>query len=85
MAYLLHFNQIGGLWPRWWLAVADLPLALVACLYGGLSLYRSVFGNKLSIPGSILIGLPLLVFFVFLVFLNYWNAFNLTDLLGLSS
>src|SRR5437868_5978565 len=75
VAYLLLRN---ALWPNLssvWLQAADLPFALCALLYGGLSLYLS-----LAIPGrssktlAWLIGLPLLLFFLLLVVLNFWGV-----------
>lgn len=78
VSYLLLRNAVGLPWSEWWLKVADLPLALVAALYGGTSLYRSVKRSEgASRPLLILIGLPLLAFFTFLVALNFWNVLGL--------
>jgi hypothetical protein len=75
IAYLLLRN---ALWPDFssiWLQVADLPFALCAILYGGLSLYLS-----LAIPGRSgrmigwLIAVPLAIVFLILVILNFWGA-----------
>lgn len=78
MSYLLLRNAVGEPWPAWWLNVADLPLALVAVLYGGTSLYRSVKRKDgVSVPLLILIGIPLLAFFTFLIVLNFWNVLGL--------
>ncbi|MFH0851841.1 MAG: hypothetical protein V1876_03780, partial [Candidatus Peregrinibacteria bacterium] len=78
VSYLLLRNEIGLPWSEWWLKVADLPLALVAVLYGGTSLYRSVKRSEgISWPLLILIGIPLLAFFTFLVALNFWNVLGL--------
>jgi hypothetical protein len=72
LAYLLHENEVGGGWPLWFINIADLPLAVVAMLYGGLSLYRSVTRpNKVSWVTMVIIGIPLIVVFGLLVMLNY--------------
>ncbi len=78
-AYLLSVNAIGGLWPKWWMSVADLPMALVTCTYGGTSLYGSITspGHR-SWAAIILITLPLTAFFLALVALNYWDALQLS-------
>lgn len=78
ISYLLLRNEIGLPWSQWWLKVADLPLALVAVLYGGTSLYRSVKrAEGVSRPLLIVIGIPLLAFFIFLIVLNFWNVLGL--------
>jgi len=78
VSYLLLRNSIGLPWSQWWMNVADLPLALVAVLYGGTSLYRSVKRTEgVSIPLLIVIGVPLLAFFTFLIVLNFWNVLGL--------
>ena len=78
VCYLLLRNELWLPWSEWWLKVADLPLALVAVLYGGTSLYRSVKRKEgVSVPLLILIGVPLLAFFTFLIFLNFWNVLGL--------
>jgi len=71
-------NEIFTLQSAWWLQRADLPFALVAILYGGLSLYRSLNPNEK--PAKMLkltIAIPLIAFFVFLVILNYWEVLGL--------
>lgn len=78
VSYLLFRNELWLPWSLWWMKVADLPLALIAALYGGASLYRSVKQRDgLSWPLLILIGLPLLALFTFLVALNFWNVLGL--------
>ncbi|MDO8469241.1 MAG: hypothetical protein Q7S29_05815 [Candidatus Peribacter sp.] len=78
VSYLLLRNSVGLPWSQWWLKVADLPLALVAVLYGGTSLYRSVKRTEgVSAPLLIMIGIPLLVFFTLLIVLNFWNVLGL--------
>lgn len=72
-AYLLFYNGIGGTSGKWWLTVADLPLALVAILYGGTSLYLSV-KPKNGDSGSLLmtIFVPLALVFAALLSMNFW-------------
>jgi len=78
VSYLLLRNEIWLPWSEWWMNIADLPLALVAVLYGGTSLYRSIKQREgVSWPLLILIGLPLLAFITFLIVLNFWNILGL--------
>lgn len=78
IGYLLLRNNIGLPWSQWWLKVADLPLALIAVLYGGTSLYRSVKQREKASRGLLLaIGLPILALFTFLVILNFWTVLGL--------
>ncbi|MDD5041774.1 MAG: hypothetical protein PHX87_05220 [Candidatus Peribacteraceae bacterium] len=78
VSYLLLRNGIGLAWPQWWMNIADLPLALVAALYGGSSLYRSVKRTEgVSKPLLIVISIPLLAFFTLLIVLNFWNVLGL--------
>ena len=72
-AYLLFYNGIGGAFPKWWLMIGDLPLALVAIIYGGTSLYLSV-KPKNGDSGSLLmtIFIPLTMIFSALVVMNFW-------------
>ena len=73
--YLLAFNAMGGLWPRWWMDVADLPLALTACVYGGISLYLSVLQpDKHSKITAVIIGIPLLAVLLLFIALNFWDV-----------
>ncbi|MBI3618576.1 hypothetical protein HY213_00905 [Candidatus Peregrinibacteria bacterium] len=73
VAYLFLRNNIGDTWPAWWLQVADLPLALSALMYGGLSLYQSLTIKGHSRALGWTIGVITGVFFLFLVFLNFSN------------
>ncbi|TSD00446.1 MAG: hypothetical protein Greene101449_165 [Candidatus Peregrinibacteria bacterium Greene1014_49] len=74
LGYLLLRNSIGGVWPGWWMQVADLPLALVGILYGGTSFYRTVHhGEKASWVKLIIIAIPLIAIFAALVILNFWT------------
>jgi len=60
--------------------VADLPLILVAGLFGGTSLYISLTkGEKRSIIAMVIIGLPLIAMFLFFVALNFWNVIQIID------
>jgi len=78
LAFLFMRTDIGGSTPGFWLRVADLPLALVACLYGGTSLYLSVsHPDKSSKTLAFCIGFPLAALFVFLFFLNFWEVLGL--------
>ena len=72
LTYLFHKNELFGVWPRWWLEIADLPLAVTALLFGGTSLYQSVTRKGPSTTLAIVIGLPLTVFFVAMVVFNFW-------------
>lgn len=76
-AYLLLRNEIAGGWPSWWMAVADLPLAIVCMLYGGTSLYLSLRKDQPSKSLAIAIGVPLFALFVFIVILNFWTVLGL--------
>lgn len=78
LAYLMDRNAIFLPWSDWWLRIADLPLALVALLYGGSSLYFSV-KRKDDVSWGLLLGIaiPLATLFVFLVVLNFWNVLGL--------
>ncbi|MBI1813103.1 hypothetical protein HY285_03510 [Candidatus Peregrinibacteria bacterium] len=73
VAYLLVRNSIGGIWPAWWLQVADLPLALCALMYGGLSLYQSLTIKGHSRALGWTLGVITGIFFLFIVFLNFSN------------
>ena len=73
LAYLFLRNDIIPMWSAWWMQVADLPLGLVALLYGGLSLYFSVHstgGKSKALPW--IIGVPLVALFIGLLVLNFW-------------
>jgi len=74
-AYLLAFNKVGGVWPRWWMDIADLPLALTACVYGGISLYLSILQpDKHSKIAAGVIGIALLAVLLFFIALNFWDV-----------
>lgn len=75
VAVVLLKNQIGGIWPAWWMQVADLPLIFSAVVFGGTSLYRSL--TRPERPSEILaacIGVPLGALFLFAVYLNFTNV-----------
>gem|GEM_PF-504934 len=66
-------NGIGGTWPSYWMQVADLPLALSATLFAGMSLARSVRSvDRPSLVVPAIIAVVLSVFFLALVTLNFW-------------
>lgn len=72
--YMLHFNELLGTFPKWWLHIADLPLAIVAMLYGGMSLYRSVTReDQPSTFVTLLIGIPLTALFALCFVMNFWE------------
>ena len=72
LAYLIQFNNLSPI-GSWWLYVADLPLALVGMLYGGLSLYLSVKPRDKQSPVLFaVIGVPLIVIFSTLLVMNFW-------------
>ncbi|MFA7682163.1 MAG: hypothetical protein WCX61_03985 [Candidatus Peribacteraceae bacterium] len=78
VAYLLMHNSIRMQESTWWLQRADLPFAIVALLYGGTSLYRSLHTKEEFSPIlAVLIALPLMAFFIFLVLLNFWGILGL--------
>ncbi|MFA6039567.1 MAG: hypothetical protein WCV62_04690 [Candidatus Peribacteraceae bacterium] len=73
VAAVLLRNTVGGNVPAWWMQVADLPLALSALLYAGLSLYESVRpGQGHSRMIAVAVTAPLAAFFVLLLALNFW-------------
>lgn len=72
LAYLLA--QKGIVNGYYWLKIADLPLAAVAMVYGGTSLYLSLKPD--GTPGKALgwtIGFILLLTFIFVSVLNFWE------------
>lgn len=78
-AYILLRNEVAGAWSALWLQVIDLPFALTAMAYGGLSLYLS-----LTRPGQIApklawgIAAPLIALFGVLAVLNFWGVWPFT-------
>lgn len=73
LAYVLLQQKVGGVWPAWWMQVADLPLGFTAVAYAGISLYESVRpGDRHSWKLASAIGFPLVAFFVLLLVLNFW-------------
>jgi hypothetical protein len=71
-AYLLLRHGLGGMWPAWWLQVADLPLALCAILYGGMSMHASLAGVKHPRVLAGIISIPLIAVFLLLLFVNFF-------------
>jgi hypothetical protein len=78
IGYLLARNTLLLPWSEWWLKVADGPLLVVAALYGGTSLYRSVKRRE-GVSWVLLttIGLPLLALALLVLTLNFWNVLGL--------
>jgi hypothetical protein len=73
IAYMLLAKSVLGVWPAWWMQVADLPLVLTSLLYAGMSLYLSLRSSERhSWRLALSIGAPLIVFFVLLLVLNFW-------------
>ncbi len=73
VAYILLRNAIWPVWSAVWLQSADLPFALCAVLYGGLSLYLSLHRpDRPSRTLGWLIALPLAALFLFLVVMNFY-------------
>lgn len=78
LAYMLTFNQIGNGLPLWWMQVADLPLVISACVYGGSSLYlMHVRPGEKNYPLFLTIAIPLACLVVFLTIFNFWEALGL--------
>jgi hypothetical protein len=78
LGYLLARNSVFLPWSEWWLKVADLPLVLVAILYGGSSLYTSVHRKEhISWLLLVCITIPLSLLFIALVILNFWDILGL--------
>lgn len=78
VSYLFYRNEMGAPWPMWWMSIADLPLALVALIYGGTSLYLSTQKTEQAQRvKAILIAIPLFVVFGVLVVLNFWEVLGL--------
>lgn len=78
-AYLLELNQVIT-WGFWWMKVADVPLALVAIIYGGTSTYLSIRpnDNKPAIGIAWTIGIVLTCVLVAVVVMNFWNILPVT-------
>ena len=82
IAYLFFRNDIGGIWTQWWMQIADLPMAFVALVYGGTSLYLSLTNKEHpSRILAIMIGTVLIVVFAFLYALNFWDVLRLSELI----
>ena len=78
LAFLFVYNKIAIKEMSWWLQRADLPFAIVALTYGGMSLYRSLHTKEEFSPAlAALIALPLIAFFIFLVVLNFWEVLGM--------
>ncbi len=73
VAYIGARNGIFALQSAIWMQSADLPFALSAIVYGGLSFYRSLTSEKGSKPLAWGIGIPLGLFFCLLLALDFWK------------
>ncbi len=74
LAYIGVRNDVLANASATWMQVADLPFALSAIAYGGLSFYRSLTTEEGSMALALGIGIPLALFFLVIVFLNFWSA-----------
>jgi hypothetical protein len=74
LAYIGVRNDVLGSTSAVWMQVADLPFALSAITYGGLSFYRSLTTEEGSTPLALGIGIPLTFFFILILFLNFWGV-----------
>ncbi len=75
VAYVLLHNDVRPYFTALWLQTADLPFALSAILYGGLSLYLSLQtegARSRALQWGI--GVPLAGLFLLLLVLNFWGA-----------
>jgi len=70
IAELLRRLQIGGLWPTYYMNVADVPLYISAIIYGCGSFYRSITSKNSPLLGFI-ISLVVLFFVAIILYLNY--------------
>jgi len=78
LAFLFVYNKIAIIEMSWWLQRADLPFAIAALMYGGMSIYRSLHTKEEFSPIlATLIALPLIAFFIFLVVLNFWEVLGM--------
>ncbi len=68
------FMQAGmfGLWPAWWMQVAELPLLLTGMMFGGLSLYISIRGpGAFSTVMAGIMTVVMMAFFGVMVGVNF--------------
>lgn len=72
LAYLLWVNAIATKQSLLWLQTIDLPLEVVALLFGGISVYQSMTPEKPSRSLALWIAIPLLLVFLLSVFLKFW-------------
>lgn len=74
-SYLFVRNEMFGMWPAWWMQVADLPLAFSALMYGGLSLYLGLTSaNKPAKTLGYVLVVVLGACFLLLVAFNFWKG-----------
>lgn len=76
IAYLLVKNNIWAAPSAAWLQMADLPFALSALTYGGLSFYKSLAGDQKK---PVLAGVTfviLAVIFGVIVIGNFWGVIS---------
>ena len=74
VAWILMHNKIHIHSSAVWIQIADLPLAFSAIVYGGLSLYLSLFRSEDQSHALFwMIGIPLTFFFGVIVLMNFWS------------
>lgn len=73
LGYVLTRNGIAPDATTTWLQMADMPLLLIAILYGGLSVYKSLHDEAkgTSTILAVAIGLPLMLIFLAFLSLNF--------------
>lgn len=72
-AYLLSVNNIIAAPAKQWLHSMDLPLLLVALLYGGTSVYLSLTAERKGSTGLALsLLIPLMIVFFAATILKFW-------------
>lgn len=72
LAYLLWANAIAAKQSLLWLQSIDLPLEVVALLFGGLSVYQSMTPAQPSRALALWIAIPLVLVFFLSLFLKFW-------------
>lgn len=73
LAYIFLRNDILARVAAMFLYVGQLPLLIVAFLYGGISVYRSLKGEGSSRMLALAITLPLAFFFMMTIILRFFR------------
>lgn len=75
VAYIMLRNDAGGVWPGWWMQVADLPTLVAGAVYGGTGMYKSLtMDHRPSRALGLTIGIPLAALTLFLALMNFWGS-----------